>query len=172
MSLTHSHLQVHLPKQYEHRVLTATTNKDTGKVNLHDTGIPEGYTRLGAQWSRAVDAVQIPFLKPGRHGRQGDFTNDTDRMTGRGHKITEQDQKEHEKFMTFRGEVYMKYLTFPRGEDIDTEIDTEIKERWVEKEKWYRAFTEKYPGNAVNHLWPCGCEKMRGEDESEQSEAE
>jgi hypothetical protein len=43
-----------------------------------------------------------------------------------------------------------------------------MKKVWNQWHRWYGDFTKKYPGYAVSHLWPCGCEVARDEDESEE----
>ncbi|OAL00425.1 hypothetical protein IQ06DRAFT_144702 [Phaeosphaeriaceae sp. SRC1lsM3a] len=52
------------------------------------------------------------------------------------------------------------------------EVHPEIKKTWEQNELWYNKFTDHYPGFPVNHLWPCGCEKLRGESENGESEEE
>lgn len=42
------------------------------------------------------------------------------------------------------------------------------KVTWDEWQEWYDGFLEKYPGYAVAHLWPCGCEVMDDGTESEE----
>lgn len=46
--------------------------------------------------------------------------------------------------------------------------EREIKETWEKWQIWYGRFVEKYPGYAVAHLWPCGCEKAVEGDESDE----
>jgi hypothetical protein len=162
-----SSLAVHVPGQGD-RILTAVTNRNTGKPVLHDTLIPGD--RFQRQF-RPVQSAQPPSLKAGTHGRHGDFSNDHDRRTGRGHQLTTEDQKGLNEYHDFRGQVLQAYPRFPANDE-EEEVHLEVKEGWNDNERWYNSFTHKYPGNSVNHLWPCGCEKLRGGSESSESEAE
>jgi hypothetical protein len=53
---------------------------------------------------------------------------------------------------------------------VDKEISAwrESKDAWDKWQMWYSGFVEKYPGYAVAHLWPCGCEKVSEDGESEE----
>jgi hypothetical protein len=159
---------VHLPEQGEDRVLTAVKNPFTKKYTLYNTAVP--HERGLARPSQAQPFEQ-PFLKDGKHGRGGDFENDPDCRTGRGHEMTPEDEAAHEEYLSFRGQVLKKY---PRYPDVDSgeEVDPVVKQARDEFEIWHNNFTYKYPGLIVNHLWPCSCEKLRGESEDEESEEE
>jgi hypothetical protein len=153
-----------LPEKGEDRVLTATTNPHTGGVVLHDTPISYDYNLLDG--SQAVEAAK-PYLKPGRHGRHGDFDDDFERRTGAGHQVAPQDYQEHEDYLGFRGQVLIRYSAFPKAPDGE-EIKPEIKVAWADNERAHAKFNNKYPGFAVTHLWPCGCEVIRDGGESEE----
>ncbi|KAH3917681.1 hypothetical protein HBH56_043520 [Parastagonospora nodorum] len=159
---------VNLPEEGEDRVLTAVTNPYTKKHVLHDTAIPHDRTQFQAP--QALRAEK-PFLKNGKHGRGGDFENDPDRRTGRGHEVTPGDLILHDEYIDFRALVYKKYPGYP-GVAQGEEMDTSIKEAWDDNERWHTGFNYKYGGNMFNHVWPCGCEKLRGESEDEESEEE
>jgi hypothetical protein len=156
---------VHLPEQRMARILTASTNSRTGKPILHNTPIALG---AGPQ---ASSLPPPPFLKPGTHGRHGDFEHDRDRITGRGHDISRKDEVDLCAYLSYRGQVFEKYPNFPKV-GLQFEGIDEIKQTLGDGEKWHNRFIERYPGYYVGHLWPCGCEKMRGEDEEEWSEEE
>jgi hypothetical protein len=159
---------VNLPEQGEDRVLTAVTNPSTKNHVLHDTRIP--HSRGQTQILPARRAEQ-PFLKDGKHGRGGDFENDPDRRTGRGHEVVPEDQILLEEYLSFRGRVLEKYPRYP-GVDAGQEVDPNVKQAWDSMEMWHNKFTNKYAGFVFNHLWPCGCEKVRGESEAGESEEE
>lgn len=155
---------VHLPEKGEDRVLTATTNPHTGGAILHDTPIPHNYSALGS--SQGVEAA-TPYLKPGQHGPHGDFENDPDHWTGRGHKVAPQDYQGHGEYLTFRGQVLNRYSAYPKALDGE-EIDDEVKKAWNENERKHAEFLHKYPGFGFAHLWPCGCEMVPEEGQSEE----
>jgi hypothetical protein len=109
----------------------------------------------------------VPYLKDGKHGRQGDFLVDDCRRTGVGHQIEADDHLKWIEFQAFRASLYEqfpRYLKFIQGDAV--EIGS--KDAWDAWQIWYEDFTKKYPGYAVAHLWPCGCEKVREEYESEE----
>lgn len=163
-----SSMVVNLPEEGEDRVLTAATNPSTKKHVLHDIAIPHDRTQLQTQQPVRTEK---PFLKDGKHGRGADFENDPDRRTGRGHEVTPEDQILHDEYIDFRALVYKKYPHYP-GVAHGEEVDASIKEAWDDNERWQNSFNYKYGGNMFNHLWPCGCEKLRGESEDEESEEE
>jgi hypothetical protein len=112
-----------------------------------------------------------PFLKPGIHGRGGDFEHDPDRATGRGHQVDPRDLARRRvydaRYWTSKNQV----LFFPW-------LDREPRHRAFENveglkqlrrdELWIRAYREKYPGEVVGHLWDCGCEMVGDGEESEE----
>jgi hypothetical protein len=153
-----------LSEKGEDRVITATTNPYTGSVILHDTPISHDYHVLDG--SQAVEAAK-PYLKPGRHGRYGDFHTDPDRRTGAGHQVAPQDYQEHEDYLAFRGQVLNRYSAYPKAPDGE-ETEPEIKVAWADNEQAHARFSNKYPGFAVAHLWPCGCETITDGGESEE----
>ncbi|KAH7088406.1 hypothetical protein FB567DRAFT_628124 [Paraphoma chrysanthemicola] len=155
-------LIVHLPEANEDRILTASwqpkTSIHTGTLvpTLHDTPIS-----LDPRQRRPPNlSTEPPFLKTGMHGRHGDFGNDPDRRTGRGHQVRHEDAVAYEKYLHTRGSVYARYPVYPHSH-INDPIDPMTKETWRVNELVAAAFDVKYPGYAVNHLWPCGCEKLR-----------
>lgn len=158
-----STMVVRQPEQSEDRILTASTNPLTGKPILHDISIARDPSQRHIPQTQSVES---PFLKKGTHGRHSDFTNDPDRRTGRGHQVTTEDEIGLEEYLDFRNQVLKAYPTSPRVEN-DEEMHQSVKEGWDDNERWYVNFTNRYPGNSVNHLWSCGCEKMRGESEEE-----
>jgi hypothetical protein len=165
-----STMVVRFPELGVARVLTASTNAATGKPILHDTPI---FRRQQTHGHEAQSAKQ-PFLKEGTHGRHDDFQDDPNRRTGRGHQLNPEDQTALEEYMQYRGLVLQSYPRFPDAEEGDEGYEgySEIKQGWDENEMWYNRFTGRFPGFSVNHLWPCGCEKLRGESEDEESEEE
>jgi hypothetical protein len=167
-----STMVVRLPEQGMVRILTASTNPAKERLVLHDTHISDRYLYRNQHHEQRARSVRPPpFLKPGTHGRYGNFGDDSDRQTGRGHEIAQKDEVDLHQYLQYRGQVLSKYPKFPRVNEQDEELAT-IKQVWNENELWYRHFTERYTGYAINHLWPCGCEKLRGESEDEESEAE
>jgi hypothetical protein len=64
----------------------------------------------------------------------------------------------------------MLYEQFPHYPHLvkGVSVDSETKNAWDQWQRWYAEFGDKYPGYAVAHLWPCGCEKVSDEDESEE----
>jgi hypothetical protein len=156
---------VRLPEQRSVRIFTASTNARTGKPILHDTPIAFG------AGSQAPSLPPPPFLKPGTHGRHGDFEHDRDRITSRSHDISRKDQVDLCAYLSYRGQVFKKYPNFPKVGHQFEGFD-EIKQTLEGGETWHNRFIERYPGYYVGHLWPCGCEKMKGEDEEEWSEEE
>ena len=159
---------VRLPEQGQDRVLTASIQPQTGRPIMHDTPIPRNYAQGRAQSAQPKDQ---PFLKIGRHGRYGDFDNDPDRRTGRGHQLNPEDQLGLDSYFEYRGQVLQKYPRYP-GVDAGLQVHPEVKKSWDENQVWHNGFVERYPGYAVAHLWPCGCEKLRGESENGESEEE
>ncbi|KAH8732565.1 hypothetical protein GQ44DRAFT_697817 [Phaeosphaeriaceae sp. PMI808] len=152
----------------EDRILTASKNPKTGQPILHDTSVPSARNRPSVPVAQPTPVKERPFMKKGKHGRGGDFENDVDRQTGHGHQVSGVEELRLARYLDYRGDVYKKYPKYPAGED----ISSEVKQGWRESELWYMGFKERYPGNGVMHLWPCGCEKMRGDSEDEESEEE
>jgi hypothetical protein len=161
---------VRLPGQGEDRVLTATTNPKTRPSTyvLHDTPILYDRDQRIAQ---PAPSDEISFLEDGKHGRGGNFDDDTDRRTGRGHQINPEDYENLEEYLSFRGQVLKKYPQYPSA-DAGEEVHPDVKKVWDKNELWNCNFTKKYLGHAFSHLWPCGCERVRGESENDESEEE
>ncbi|KAF2828486.1 hypothetical protein CC86DRAFT_444692 [Ophiobolus disseminans] len=160
---------VHLTSQSEARILTASTLK-TGRTVLHNTPIPQNQAKRHITLSQPARA-EAPFVKKGRHGRHADFAHDPDRRFGRGHQFTREDEQGLEEYFSYSGQVLKEYPKYPRiGEHQG--INPGVEDDWKENESWYRRFSRKYPGHAVAHLWPCGCERVRGGSEGEESEEE
>lgn len=109
-----------------------------------------------------ISPSPIPYLKEGLHGRNGDFQDDPDRRTGVGHQIEPEDQLKWDEYKNFHGTIYQQFPHYPAT------VTAEMKKAWNQWHRWYGDFTEKYPGYAVSHLWPCGCEVARDKDESEE----
>jgi hypothetical protein len=165
-----STMVVRLPEHGVTRVLTATMNAATGEPILHDTPIFHRAQPRGQETPTAL-RKEHTFLKAGVHGRHGEFKTDPDRRTGRGHQLNPEHQTSLEEYMEYRGVVLQKYPRFLGINERD-EVQSEVKQSWDKNEMWYNCFTELYPGFSVGHLWPCGCEKLRGESEDEESEEE
>jgi hypothetical protein len=159
-----STMVVHLPECGEDRVLTAVYNSKTGQTVLHDTPIPHIRPDTTAPSTRPQEA---PFLKIGRHGRDGDFENDPDRETGRGHDINPQVQCEFGRYHRIRSQLLRRYPRYPQVGDGGI-VTLNDKQSWDENERWYIDFKKTYKGYFVAHLWPCGCEIPREGDESEE----
>ncbi|KAH7077853.1 hypothetical protein BKA63DRAFT_593136 [Paraphoma chrysanthemicola] len=153
---------VRLPEASEDRILTASWQPKasilTGTLlpTLHDTPIP-----LDPRQRRPPkQPTEPPFLKPGTHGRHGAFGNDPDRRTGRGHQVSPEDAIAYAKYLHTRGIIYAEYPKYPHSHTSDP-IDATTKERWRANDLVAADFEAKYSSYAVNHLWPCGCEKLR-----------
>ena len=168
-----SSMVVNIPENAEDRVLMASTLKNS-KTVMHDTPIPHDRSKTRVpigQPAHTPGAEQEPFFIPGTHGRGGDFEQDPDRRTGRGHQITPEDAQGLEEYFKLRGAVLKKYPKYPRAGE-GGEVEEAVRTGWEDNEAWFRGFNGKYKGRAVGHLWPCGCERMRGESEEEESEEE
>ncbi|KAH7400705.1 hypothetical protein DE146DRAFT_744997 [Phaeosphaeria sp. MPI-PUGE-AT-0046c] len=162
-----------LHEQDEVHILTASTAQTTGKIFLHDTAVPLDVDGAKARLRQLLSTrpVETPFLKAGQHGRHGDFVDDPDRRTGRGHQLALKEKVALDRYLQSRGQAlkqFPRYSAVTEGQK--TRLD--IEESWEQNELWYNKFTIRYPGFSVNHLWPCGCEKLRGESESGESEEE
>ncbi|KAI4921757.1 hypothetical protein J4E90_000184 [Alternaria incomplexa] len=146
----------------EDRVLTATSGQGyrKGETYFHETTIPHRATK-------PKKSPSAPYLKEGEHGRKGDFQADNDRRTGVGHQFEPDDYLKWSEFKKFHSTIYEQFPHYPKPNQGIT-IDLETKDSWDAWQIWYDEFTKKYPGYAVAHLWPCGCEKVRDEDESEE----
>jgi hypothetical protein len=155
----------------EDRVLTASIQEGTGKTIMHNTPIAHDKGKAPVQFGQPSQPAARPFLKAGKHGRGGDFDNDPDRRTGRGHQFTDEDTKGLDAYYSCRGQIFQRFPNYPRV-GAGVEIPAEVREAWNVNEEWYRSYKEKYGGYAVSHLWPCGCERMRGASEEEESEEE
>ena len=110
----------------------------------------------------------VPYLKEGKHGPGGDFANDPDRMTGRGHNYHPNDLKLYEEYLAIRDAFHKMHPTYPKlkeGEVVDAESKAD-RDMW---ETWYFEFRQKYPGSRGDQ-WVCGCAKLIDEtgDESEE----
>jgi hypothetical protein len=117
---------VRFPEQGVVRVLTASTDPATGKPILHDTPIFRRQQPNGHRPQSALPDEQ-PFLKPGTHGRHGDFQDDPDRRTGRGHQLDPEDQTALGEYMECRGQVLQRYPQFPSVDEED-EVYSAIKQ--------------------------------------------
>lgn len=166
---TYSSVVVRLEEEREDRVLTASIFPN-GKTAMHNTPIAHNHRKPRVMLGQPATS-EPPFLKKGRHGRHGHFTDDLDRRTGRGHQVTPSDYQDLEDCITFRGQVKKVFPMFPKAWQ-DQEVSDDLKQDCNDNEAWSREFAKKYPGHAVAHLWPCGCEIMRGESEGEDSEEE
>lgn len=165
-----STMVVRLPEQNQSRVLTASV-ASTGRIIMHDTAIPHTQIKARVQMGQPVKTENRAYLKPGKHGRRGDFDDDPNRRTGKGHQIDPADQEKMREYRQFRDTVLLRYPTFPRV-DAEEKIHPDLKRGWEHNEDIRHRFEEKYFGKFVAHLWNCGCEKLRGESEDEESEEE
>lgn len=155
--------------QNRDKTLPVTTDAKHSHTFIRDTPISHNRNKLSVQKvqpSVSVEIYEPPFLKPGIHGRHGDFDNDDDRLTGRGHQMTLEDERKHHNYLQFCGEFYAMYPTYPALAE-GTDIHPDLLKTWIDNEIWYRRFKEKYSGLAPIHLWDCGCEKISDESESE-----
>ncbi|EUC43902.1 hypothetical protein COCMIDRAFT_38172 [Bipolaris oryzae ATCC 44560] len=142
------------------RVLTATTNPRTGAIQFFDTTVHRNKS--------IPPMLHAPFLKHGNHGRHGDFVHDPDRTTGLGHQIASHDHHKWNEFIVFNGMWRHRKPHSVSGREAML-AEREIRETWEKWQIWYGEFVEKYPGYAVAHLWPCGCEKViEGYDSEEE----
>jgi hypothetical protein len=113
------------------------------------------------------DSPSVPYLKEGVHGRRGDFQAVDDRHTGLGHQIEPDDQLKLNGFKNFRSRLYEQFPHYPHTAK-GVSVGSETKSAWDQWQRRYAKFGEKYPGYALSHLWPCGCEKVSDKDESEE----
>ncbi|KAF2133408.1 hypothetical protein P153DRAFT_381838 [Dothidotthia symphoricarpi CBS 119687] len=155
-----------VPGKYKDTVLTVTSNAESGYTIIHDTQISHSCNKLNMEDASPVKHQEPSFLKPGRHGRHGDFDDDEDRFTGRGHQMTPEDEVEYHNYLQFRGDFLDMYPTYPRLAE-GNNANSDLSNRWNDNEVWYRRFREKYSGLAPAHLWDCGCEKIGDGSESE-----
>ncbi|KAE8826747.1 hypothetical protein PTNB73_08033 [Pyrenophora teres f. teres] len=143
----------------EHHVITATSYPN-GAMHLFETTVPSD--------GRHVPAPRRnPFLKPGKHGRHGDFVEDPDTWTGRGHQMERDDSTSWERYKEFQ-RMFDEDRLNNRTSNDGVALDQTSKNTWVKWQKWYSGFLQKYPGYAVAHLWPCGCQVMSDGTESEE----
>lgn len=138
------------------RILTMTTRKHhiETQTTLHDTGITDNILK---DPSRRIRHDAKPFLKPGRHGPNGDFerADDPDLATGVGHNYDPDDLEKYEDHMQTIAEFYKEYPTYPNPV-LGQEVDPEVIKMWKEEHNWYRAFKAKYTG-VRGDQWVCGC---------------
>ncbi|KAF3011094.1 hypothetical protein E8E13_011292 [Curvularia kusanoi] len=113
-----------------------------------------------------------PFLKPWTHGRHGDFTRDPDLLAGRGHQVEPSHWEGNLEYRAHHTAFYAKHPFFPYADASRRvpamEEECEGLEELRDWERWMRAYRTLYSGEVVAHLWDCGCEKVRGEEESEE----
>jgi len=109
----------------------------------------------------------VTFLNPGKHGHHGDFIGDPDRRTGHGHRMEPDDFTKWERYKEFERIFEQNRCNVPKPDEgiAMAHRSKEARNQW---QKWYGGFLEKYPGYAVAHLWPCGCEMMSDGTESEE----
>jgi hypothetical protein len=110
----------------------------------------------------------VPYLKEGKHGPGGDFDNDRDRMTGKGHNYQPNDAKLYEEYLQNRAVFRKMHPAYPQlreGEVVDAEVKAD-RHLW---EEWYFGFRERYPGS-LGDQWVCGCQKWTEESEDESEE--
>lgn len=135
---------------------------------IHSTFIPDGYDGDACP---ACEPEPARFLKRGRHGRHGDFTNDPDLLIGRGHQIDPADLKLKREY---EAKYHAFYATWPHWPFVDKQKRSrasecvEGKAELDKAELWMRGFRDKYPGEVVGHLWACGCEIPSDGDDSEE----
>lgn len=132
------------------------------------THVPHGYDGDACP---PHPAQELPFLKPGVHGRGGDFDHDPDRQTGRGHQIDPADLRRKREYEARYRAFYTEYPFFPfadgkRKDRVSEHV--EGLEELREAERWMRGYREKYAGENVGCLWDCGCEVVREGEESEE----
>lgn len=114
---------------------------------------------------------EAPFLKNGRHGRHGDFFEDPDLHTGRGHQVESSDLVRKREYEAKHREFYKKWPHYPYVDKARRHLASEHVEgrkELDEAERWMMGYREKYQGENVGHLWPCGCERPVDGDESEE----
>lgn len=116
-------------------------------------------------------APQKPFLKPGVHGRRGDFTNDPDRLTGHGHQVEPADLARRRAYDARYMAFHRRFPFFPFVDRDKSSRDSarfEGLEELNREELWMRTYRDRYPGEVVGSLWDCGCEMVADGDESEE----
>lgn len=129
------------------------------------TTVPHGYD---ADSCPKHPNEEKPFREAGVHGRRGDFTDDPSLRSGRGHQVEPEDAERKRAYEA-------KYLALRRQWPYDKRRGMflmpehiEEKEELDELERWMMSYRDKYPGESVGHLWPCGCKKWTDGDESEE----
>lgn len=174
--ITHAPLETHIPEvmwkgartgQLETLNGGRTYTKKQNPV-IYFTSNPHGCSG-DASPNRSVE--EMPFHKHGRHGRRGDFVNDPDLQTGRGHQIHPSDLEGKRAYEEWYYEFHKLWPHHPYVDGRKRDLvlgHVEGKARLDEAEIWMMGYREKYQGENVSHLWPCGCEKHFDGDESEE----
>ncbi|KAF2033645.1 hypothetical protein EK21DRAFT_108775 [Setomelanomma holmii] len=164
---------VQIPENREDRVLTASWQRKpiegshALRPTLHDT--PIAHNPRDRKPPKPHN--QPPFLNEGTHGRHGNCGIDQNRRTGRGHQLSRENEVTYAKYLDVRGKILQHYPTYPKIKPGE-EVNQDTRDAWNDMERYFTSFRAKYPGNQVNHLWPCGCEKLRFGSEEEESEEE
>ena len=142
----------------------------TKKINraIDFTFIPHGYD---SDACLKCDEPETRFFKPGVHGRNGDFKRDPDLYTGRGHQVEPVDLNRKREYEAVYGKFHAAWPYWPyvdRERRYLASENVQGKSELDEAERWMVGYRDKYQGENVGHLWPCGCEKVMDGDESEE----
>lgn len=158
---------MHAANLNEDIILTVTA-KECGFISLYNTHIPRSHKDYdGSRVSRS--STIKPYLKEGQHGRGGQFDNDPDRSTGRGHDYEPEDTRNFHDYLAIEAALHKKYPKWPYKPDGEC-VDPEIIEIRNAQRTWYNGYARKYSGRLLRD-WPCGCEKLVAQDDAE-SESE
>lgn len=170
-----SHAEAHRDTELAPPAGEKLETSNSGQYHATDIGDAIYFTFIPAGYDSDACPKCEPepkrFLKPGHHGRNGHFASDPDLLTGRGHQVDPFDLK-------LKREYEAKYHAFhtawPYWPFVNQERNclasqhVEGKAELDKAEQWMTGYRQKYPGEIVGHLWPCGCEIPRDGDESEE----
>ncbi|KAF2872140.1 hypothetical protein BDV95DRAFT_37284 [Massariosphaeria phaeospora] len=156
----------HLPEENEHQILTAHM-PDKIPLQIFHSGPPTltffrtciPYNACSQRRARSP----APFLKPGRHGPRGQFLNDPDLLTGKGHQVEPADQRKYDEAQKFQQGLWKTYPEYQRTGDRSLLKPEELK-RLGEVVAYERLWRKKYPGMNGGE-WQCGCLVPQDEDE-------
>ncbi|KAJ8109297.1 hypothetical protein OPT61_g7560 [Boeremia exigua] len=114
--------------------------------NLVFVNVPGDY---GKDVGSDCEPHREPFLKPGRHGRNGDFADDPDLLTGHGHQVNPSDLKQRREY---EAKYRAFHATWPFWPFLDREgkypapVHNKEKKELDEAEQGMKEYREKYHG--------------------------
>ncbi|KZM21957.1 hypothetical protein ST47_g6881 [Ascochyta rabiei] len=152
--VTHASLMTYAPEidwkkqrtgRYETLDGGRTYNKKQSKI-AYCIFIPHDYDGDACQLR---EADKLPFLKPGRHGRHGDFIGDPDLLTGQGHQVEPADSKRRRAYEVEYRAFYTTTPSYPYADEMRESLLTNHVERrtqLVREERWMKEYRDKYQG--------------------------